>query len=92
MNNKKDYLRHFQVLREIVNKHDPMSLMDIAPEDEYDAEVGKILADTYRLESLEEIKNIVYDIFVASFGDDVKLAKGLCQKIAEEWFVRKNDD
>lgn len=89
INNKKDYINHFQTLRKIVNKYDPMSLMDIAPEDEYDIEVGKILANTYRLDSLIEIENIIYNIFVSNFGDDAKVAKSIYKKIAKEWLEYK---
>ena len=91
INNKKDYIHHFQALRKIVNQHDPMSLMDEAPEDEYDIEVGKILASTYRLDSLIEIENTIYNIFVLNFGDDAKLAKDLCHKIAKEWLEYKKN-
>jgi len=89
ISNKKIYAQNFKVLREIVNKHDPMSLMDIAPEDEYDSEVEKILANTLRLDSLLEIEKIINNIFVSNFGDDAKPAKNLYQKIAEEWLKHK---
>ncbi|HLC64029.1 MAG TPA: hypothetical protein VJK25_01600 [Patescibacteria group bacterium] len=87
--NKKDYLSYFQALRKIINKHDPMSLMDAAPEDEYDMEVEKILASTYRLNSLAKIEKIIYDTFVNNFGDEARIAEDLYHKIAKEWLEIK---
>ena len=67
---KSQYGDKFMELREIINKHDPIGLIEMgAPIDEYEPEVKTILVQINDKDSLDEIHSIVYNEFIRWFGD-----------------------
>ena len=71
-----------------IDEWDPIGLLIThAPADEYDSETKRIFDRLSELTStsIEALSNIIFEVFVKSFGDDI-LISGLdeCKKIAEK--------
>ena len=72
----------FEIIKNVIVKWDPISLMDFAPPDEYDQECTDIFqAYTEKCKPLGEI---IYDVFSKAFEGEFKDDISKCTKIAEE--------
>lgn len=59
----------FQRLRKLVNRHDPLGLLECGcPDDEYEPEVGTLLPRLQEADSEEHLLAIIYEEFVRWFG------------------------
>lgn len=71
-----------EIIKSVIRRWDPISLMEFAPQDEYDPECADILrAYTERRKPLSEI---IYDVFTQAFGDTFKCDISRCAEIAAE--------
>ena len=78
----------YAVIKMAIDEWDPIGLLIIhSPADEYDSESKGIFNRLSELTfiSIEALANIIFEVFVKSFGDDVFIS-GLdeCKKIAEK--------
>ena len=65
----------FMELRTIINRHDPIGLLDIgAPEDEYESEVKTIIVQLDRNMTEQQIHDLVYGEFMRWFDNDASTA------------------
>jgi hypothetical protein len=65
------YKRRLMHLRELVTKHDPIGLIAAgAPLDEYDMESSSVLPRISPGQTVDEIIDLVYDVFTKYFGTD----------------------
>ena len=72
----------FEIIKNVILKWDPISLMEFAPPDEYDQECADIFqAYTEKRKPLGEI---IYDVFTEAFGDEFKDDISKCAVIADE--------
>ena len=72
----------FEIIKNVILKWDPISLMEFAPPDEYDQDCTDIFqAYTEKSKSLSEI---IYDVFTEAFGDEFKDDISMCAAIADE--------
>ena len=69
-------------IRDVVNRYDPMGLLDICPEDEYDPEIELMIARVEKGMTVEELAGIVHAVFLEMFEES--LDSGLCVAMAEE--------
>lgn len=70
MKNKK-----LDAIEKILVEHDPVKLIKMgAPLDEYDHEALLIYERINRYNSVEKMQQIIYDVFVAQFGDKRRTA------------------
>lgn len=77
----------FMELRTIVNRYDPIGLIDIgAPEDEYESEVKTIIVQLYRNMTEQQIHDLVYKEFMRWFDNDASTAgpKDAYKELAED--------
>lgn len=72
----------FEIIKNVIVKWDPISLMEFAPQDEYDQECSEIL-QAYT-EKIKPLREIIYDVFTNAFGDEFKYDITTCDKIANE--------
>ena len=72
----------FEIIKNVIVKWDPISLMEFAPSDEYDQECINILqAYTKKCKPLNEI---IYDVFSKAFENEFKDDISKCTEIADE--------
>lgn len=77
-------------VRYIVNKHDPIKLLDVGCLiDEYDPEVKLILTKIKLTKSLDEIHDMVYNIFVDMFDKSIAGPKTKYRRLSEELYFLK---
>lgn len=72
------------VLRVVINEWDPIDLLSIAPEDEYDPEINEILKIVTGIEvDTEQLATILQKVFIQYFNEEL-FDKGLseCELIA----------
>ncbi len=67
MTNQKSEI--FLKIREILNRHDPMGLMGIAPEDEYDPETEQIAAMVNGFKTEQDAIKGVKQVFEKMFAE-----------------------
>lgn len=72
-------------IKDIVERYDPIGLLDICPGDEYDPEIELILSRVKKDMTAEEIAGIIYAVFREMF--DEALDSGLCMAMAEEMLL-----
>lgn len=91
----------FKEVERIINANDPIGLIKGgAPNDEYHAEIGKIV-NLLRTESNEKfLADKVQEVFKESFGNEIKSNKDLYLKISrqlldlkkrQKWWYYKTD-
>ncbi len=69
---KKKYGQLYYDLREILNKEDPIGLIEIgAPDDEYDSEISTILPKLKPCISVEELQAMIHAEFVKWFDENI---------------------
>lgn len=74
-------------VRSIINKHDPISLLECGcPVDEYDQEVNKIIPLLQVATNIDQLQNLVYEIFVDMFDKEIAGLKDKYRKLSEELF------
>lgn len=67
---KSKYGNSFNELRTIINRHDPIGLIDLgAPEDEYESEVKTIIVQLDKEMTEKQIHDLVYTEFLRWFDD-----------------------
>lgn len=92
MKMKKEYFGQYKILREIINKADPMGLISQgAPEHEYDQEVSLILPKISKNKNNDEVANIIQDVFVNMFGEEAKINIAVYEEIARKWLKEVRD-
>jgi len=78
----------YAVIKKTIDEWDPIGLLVIhTPADEYDSESKGIFDRLSELTftSIEALANIIFEVFVKSFGDDVFISGfDECKKIAEK--------
>lgn len=78
--------KKFDILREIVNKHDPIHIFSGRNINEYDYEIEDIYHLCKRCKSIDECENHIHKTFVKWFGRDIAGDKGRYHKLAKELF------
>jgi hypothetical protein len=82
---KSQYKYYYSQIAEIINSIDPVGLIaGGAPEDEYKAEISKILAVIQGDTDKKSIQKKIYQIFSESFDQETAGKKGNYEKIAEK--------
>lgn len=77
-------------IKGIVNKYDPIKLLEIgAPDDEYNPEIKKILPALQKAISVDQLHNMVYELFVYMFDKDTAGPKKNYRKLSEELYSLK---
>ena len=69
-------------LRDIVNRYDPIGLLDFCPENEYDPEIERIRARVKKGMTADEIAVIIHAVFLEMF--DESLDNNLSMIMAKE--------
>ena len=81
----------FEKTREIVNNHDPINLIAIgAPWDEYDPEIKDILKHFADVKHVDELIEIVWEIFVRWFDKVIAGAKERYRALSQDLWDLKN--
>lgn len=66
---KTDYKEIFHIVKNVVEKNDPLSLLNAgSPKDEYDEEVQRIVSGLMQCKDTAGIQKLIYGIFLESFG------------------------
>ena len=71
-----------EIIKNVIVKWDPISLMEFAPPDEYDQECIDIF-QVYT-EKCNPLSEIIYDVFSKAFGNEFKDDISKCIEIADE--------
>ena len=75
-------------VRDIVNKYDPITLLESGcPIDEYDPEVKKIIPLFQIVKSIDQLQDLIYEIFVSMFDEKIAGPKNKYRKLSEELFA-----
>ena len=83
---KTEYKRQHQELTKIINEWDPYGLLDGgAPSDEFAHEVSKILTELKKATSVDEVAQIVANVFTENFGEEFLIKD--CENVSKEIFV-----
>lgn len=73
------------IVKKIINEWDPIGLMGHAPDDEYEIEITQIANMIYAADTVEIFADIIRNVFIQSFGDDIFIkTKEECIAIAEK--------
>jgi hypothetical protein len=78
------YPRLFASLRRCLFEHDPIGINFESNTDEYDPEVGTIIARLKTCASEADVLEVVYEEFVNWFGEDTAGRKSKYKKVAKE--------
>lgn len=72
-------------VQEIINQHDPVGLVaGGAPDDEYDTEIGEIIAILRTETEKNSLADKINSIFKEAFGNEIEQNKDLYLIIADE--------
>lgn len=79
--------KYFILIKEIINRLDPIGLLKQgAPDDEYDDEIKKIAIGLPICNSVTDIQELVYNIFKENFGQETAGDISLYLDIAKSIF------
>lgn len=85
----------YDVIKRTIDEWDPVELLNThAPADEYDSESNSIFVRAAEMASasIEVLANIIFEVFVDNFGDDVFiLGIDECMKIAKKILTVTSD-
>jgi hypothetical protein len=81
-------MTHFEVIKDEINKWDPMGLLNIAPQDEYFPEIKKIAEGLHSQASIDGIASLIKDTFTEYFGELFNLDYNSCRQVAERIYKR----
>lgn len=71
------------LIKNVIDKHDPMGLLSIgAPDDEYVPEVKRLAPQINKDMTEQELSALIHDVFVEMF--EMTIDKALCDKMAHE--------
>lgn len=77
-------------IKELVNKYDPINLIDMGcPKDEYDGEVRRIIEVLKKASNPEQLRDLIYGIFVDMFDNRLAVPKENYQQLAANLFKLK---
>ncbi len=79
-------IEKLQVIREIINKWDPIGLLKLgAPRGEYDLEINRISCKIEKIKNVQELADVIYNVFNETFNYHTFDRKYLeCKIVAEE--------
>lgn len=90
---KKQYKHHFKELRTIINEWDPYSLIaEGAPIDEFEAEVGEVLAGLSKCKNQDDTVQLISQVFSRAFEPELFKPEH-CSEIGGRifnWYSTKN--
>ncbi|PKR76779.1 hypothetical protein CEY16_13240 [Halalkalibacillus sediminis] len=85
-------MSNFYIIKSVIDKWDPLSLLHHAPADEYEPEVEAIDNLLSTIHSEEALAVLIHKVFVQYFGDEVTDAKNYsingCRPVAKEIWSR----
>ncbi|MBR0577322.1 DUF1871 family protein [Proteiniclasticum sp. BAD-10] len=61
---------NYERVKLVIDSWDPIDLLYFAPKNEYDFEIKRILELTSQDDTVEFVGNIIYKVFLESFGDN----------------------
>jgi hypothetical protein len=71
------------IIKNVIDKHDPMGLLALGcPDDEYIPEVKRLAPQIKKDMTEQELSTLIYDVFVEMF--EMQIDKALCDKMAQE--------
>ena len=71
------------MIKNVIDKHDPMGLLAMGcPDDEYIPEVKRLAPQIKKDMTEQELSALIHDVFVEMFSEPI--AKDLCDKMAQE--------
>ena len=71
------------MIKNVIDKHDPIGLLSIgAPDDEYIPEVKRLAPQIKKDMTEQELSTLIHDVFVEMF--EMQIDKALCDKMAQE--------
>jgi hypothetical protein len=83
----KEYKEAFIKVRQVINELDPIGLINICPENEYDMEIGDILSNLKKCKTVENTTLMLEDVFIKWFGSIAP--KGIYEETAKKLFTIK---
>jgi hypothetical protein len=87
MRNPREYEMATEIVGDVIRSWDPYSLIrEGAPEDEFDAEIAKLVTFIPSLHSVADAAQAISDVFSASFEDGFLVAQ--CTQPAQQMFDR----
>ena len=90
MNKKNEYKKAFSIVKQVIAKIDPYSLLETgSPQDEFDSEVGSIVKQLPRCKSSIDIAHTIARVLTSSFGD--KFEPDEFKEYSEELFNSLKD-
>ena len=73
----------FTLIKNVIDKHDPMGLLAMGcPDDEYIPEVKRLSPIINKGMTEQELSTLIHDVFVEMFSEPID--KALCDKMAQE--------
>ena len=85
MKYKDNYKLLFEKVSTILFNYDPVGLVALeVPRNEYDPEVSIILPNLFKCKDLEEVRDVVQQVFVSQYGEEYVKGKEEYQVIAKE--------
>ena len=89
MKKRKEYIKMIEFgndIKKIINSWDPLDLLDIAPEDEYETEIREIRDITIETKNIDEeiLTYAIKGIFENSFSDEYRFDNFVVRKITEK--------
>jgi hypothetical protein len=73
---------NFEIIKKVIDKWDPIDLLDYAPPDEYDIESREILLKFQH--SIEQNGMVIYEVFSKAFGMTFTKSVDECVSIAKK--------
>lgn len=89
MSTERPHSKLYSELLDLMARHDPMGLVEIgAPDDEYRPEVERILPRLEDAGSVEDLEQIIHEVFVSLFDEELAGSREHYQDVAvETWQI-----
>ena len=85
-------MKHYQIVKEVIDDWDPKQLLHLTPEDEYDPEIRLIVDLLPTATSVEKLAVVIHGVFVKMFSVDEVYSINNCYPSALKIWNKINND
>ena len=85
-------MKHYQIVKEVIDDWDPKQLLHLTPEDEYGPEIRLIVDLLPTANPAEKIAVVIHEVFVKMFSVDKVYSINNCYPSALKIWNKINND
>ncbi|MFJ5765784.1 DUF1871 family protein [Lysinibacillus sp. NPDC093210] len=84
-------MKHYPIVKDIIDNWDPKRFLHFTPDDEYDPEIRMIVDLLPSATSVEKLAVVIHEVFVKMFSVDEVYSINNCYPIALEIWTKINN-